>query len=227
MNLCPFCPGKLYPTFANGLAREKCGKCHSLWFEGEALENLVGTQAANVLVEKTRGMPGQCKKCSVSLPHVDRCLRCRQPAPTCPQCGTAPLAVAIIEGVRVDVCTGCKGLAMDTAGMQTLVKIAAERHPARPSDKPKQEPKVLTKAPCCACDRKYLLKYTFTYDGKIFCGSCAPSGAAPFSEDVAQASHSLAPALKSFLTGNEDLTEEAVAVGITFLFSMAASRLMR
>ncbi len=207
--------------------REKCGKCNALWFEGESLENLVGTAAADMLVKKTRGMPGQCKKCESFIRGQDRCLQCKHAAPTCPQCGTAPLAVAVIEGVRVDVCSGCKGLAMDTAGMAKLLQLVAERRPARPSDKPKPEAKVLTKAPCASCDRKYLLKYTFTYDGKLYCGSCAPTGSAPFNEDVAMASRTLAPALKNFLTGHEDLTEEAVAAGISIIFKLAASSLSR
>ncbi|WP_224240275.1 zf-TFIIB domain-containing protein [Hyalangium gracile] len=227
MNTCPFCPGRLYPTFTNSLPREKCGKCDSIWFEGEALANLVGIQAANALVEKTKGKPGKCKHCSASLSYVAQCTRCHHDAPTCPQCGTAPLAVAVVDGVRVDVCTGCKGMALDKDGLTQLQKIVAERRPAKPVTKPKEEPKNLTKAPCAACQRKLLLKYAFVYDSKIYCGSCAPPGAAPFNVDLAKASPTLAPSLGTYLTGDEDLTADAVSVGISILFKVAASRLMR
>ena len=227
MNHCPFCAARIFPTFANGLLRERCSKCNALWFEGESLENLVGTEAATALVEQTRGLPGKCKKCSTWIKGRDRCPKCKHPSPTCPQCGIAPLAVAVIEDMRVDVCSGCKGVAMDTESMTKLMQIVAERRPSRPSDKPKPEAKVLTKAPCVACDRKYLLKYTFIDDGKIYCGSCAPVGSAPFTEDIALANRTLAPALSNFLTGHEDLTDEAVAVGIGILFKLAASNLGR
>jgi Zn-finger nucleic acid-binding protein len=223
MNVCPFCPGKLYPTFTNSLPREKCGRCNSLWFEGEALANLVGTAAAAALVEKTKGRPGKCKHCSASLSYVAQCTRCGHDAPGCPQCGTAPLAAAVMHGVRVDICTGCQGLALDAAGLEQLQKIVAERRPAMPT-KPKEPPKSLTKAPCAACQRKLLLKHSFTYDSKIYCGSCAPAGAAPFNEDLAKASPTLAPSLGTYLTGNE-LPVDPVSVGITLLFKAAASRL--
>ena len=218
MNICPFCPGKLYPTFTGSLPREKCGKCESLWFEGDALAGLVGTQAATALVQKTQGKPGKCKHCSASLSGVAQCPKCGHDAPTCPQCGTAPLSVAVVEGVRVDVCTGCKGMALDAQGMEQLLEIVAERRPSKPATKPKEEPKTLTKAPCSSCQRKLVLKYAFTYDSKLFCGSCAPPGAAPFNEDLAKASPTLAPTLGAYLTGNEEVTGDAVSAGISMLF---------
>ncbi len=218
MNICPFCPGKLYPTFTNNLPREKCGKCDSLWFEGDALASLVGTQAATALVQKTQGKPGKCKQCGASLSGVAQCTRCGHDAPTCPRCGTAPLSVAIVEGVRVDVCTRCQGMALDAQGMTQLLKVVAERRPAKPTTQPKEEPKTLTKAPCSACQRKLVLKYAFTYDSKLFCGSCAPSGAAPFNEELAKASPTLAPALGTYLTGNEEATADSVSAGISILF---------
>lgn len=229
MDPCPFCPGKLYPTFTNSLAREKCGKCDALWFQGEALENLVGTQAASALVEKTQGKPGKCKKCSTSLSNVAECPRCGEDAPACPQCGIAPLAVAVLDSVRVDVCTSCKGMALDKEGLEQLQKIVAERRPARPDAKPKEEPKNLTKASCAKCGRKLLLKHAFTDDGKLFCGSCAPKDATPFDFEMAKASPKLAPTLGTYLTGNEEAPPETdtVSTGISLLFKGAASRLKR
>jgi Zn-finger nucleic acid-binding protein len=229
MDPCPFCPGKLYPTFTNSLPREKCGKCDALWFQGEALAGLVGIQAANALVEKTQGKPGKCKKCSTSLSNVTECPRCGLEAPACPQCGIAPLAVAVVDSVRVDVCTSCKGMALDKEGMEQLQKIVAERRPAKPVTKPKEEPKNLTKAPCASCGRKLLLKHAFTDDAKLFCGSCAPPGAVPFSMDMAKNSPTLAPTLATYLTGDEEAPPDTdtVSMGISMLFKGAASRLRR
>jgi Zn-finger nucleic acid-binding protein len=185
----------------------------------------VGTSAATALVERTQGKPGKCKHCNASLSSVAQCPRCGHDAPACPQCNTAPLAVAVVHGVRVDVCTGCKGLALDATGLEQLQRIVAERRPTMPV-KPQEPPKHLTKAPCAACKRKLLLKHAFTYDSKLYCGSCAPSGAAPFDLEMAKSSPSLAPTLGSYLTGHEALPVDPVSAGITLLFKAAASRLL-
>jgi Zn-finger nucleic acid-binding protein len=224
MNVCPFCPGNLYPTFTNSLPREACRKCQALWFEGEALANLVGTAAANALAQKTQGKPGKCKKCSASLSGVAQCPKCGHDAPTCPQCSTAPLAAAVVHQVRVDVCTTCHGMALDAQGLVQLQKIVAERQPAMPSPKAKEAPRHLTKAPCVSCQRGLLLKHAFTYDSKIYCGSCAPPGAAPFHVDLAKASPSLAPTLDSYLTGNEELPADTVSVGVSILLKAATTK---
>jgi len=226
MNACPFCSGKLYPTFTNGLPREKCTRCSSLWFEGEGLRNMVGTAAASALLKRTKGQPGQCRHCKASLAYVAQCPRCGHNAPTCPQCGTAPLAVAVVHKLRVDICTGCHGMALDPSGMEQLQQIAAENRPRKPVVTTKELLKTLTKAPCAGCQRKLLLKHTFTYDNKIYCGSCAPAGAAPFDIELVKASPSLAPALGIYMTGNEDLMADAVSLGVTWLFKTAAGHLI-
>jgi Zn-finger nucleic acid-binding protein len=226
MNPCPFCSGKLYPTFTGSLPREKCSKCNSLWFEGEALENVVGRSAVTALVQRTRGKPGKCKHCAASLAHVAECPRCGKNAPTCPQCNTAPLAVAMVHTVRVDVCTGCKGMALDAPGLEELQKLAAERLPPKPTGKPKVDISKLTKAPCAACQRKLLLKHSFTYDSKLYCGSCAPSGAAPYNVELARSSPTLASTLDNYLVGNEDLAKDAVSLAVTWVFKSAAGHLL-
>lgn len=226
MNACPFCFGKLFPTFTNGLPREKCSKCSALWFEGEGLVNMVGSEAASALLQRTKGQPGQCRHCGVSLAYVAQCPRCGHDAPTCPQCGTAPLAVAVVHELRVDLCTGCNGMALDAAGLEKLQRIAAENRPRKPKVTPEELKKTLKKAPCAGCKRQLLLKHSFLYDNKIFCGSCAPGGAAPFDIDMARASPTLAPSLGVYLTGNEDLMGDAVSTGVTWLFKSAASHLL-
>ncbi|SEU34619.1 Transcription factor zinc-finger [Stigmatella erecta] len=226
MNPCPFCFGKMSPTFTNGLPREKCTKCASLWFEGESLVNLVGTEAASVLAQRTKGKPGQCKHCNASLSYVAQCPRCGHDAPACPPCGTAPLAVAKVHGLRMDICPSCNGMALDSSGLERLQQIAAENRPRKPVVTTQELLKTLKKAPCSACQRKQLLKHTFTYDNKLYCGSCAPAGAAPFDIELARASPALAPALGIYLTGNEDVMADAVSMGITWLFKTAASHLL-
>jgi Zn-finger nucleic acid-binding protein len=226
MTHCPFCPGKLFPTFTNSLPREKCGKCTTLWFEGETLESVVGHAAVAALVAKTKGKPGKCKHCSASLAYVAECPRCHQDAPTCPQCGTAPLSVAVVNDVRVDVCTGCHGMALDTAGLEQLQKIAATKLPPKPAKKPKVDTSKLTKAPCVACQRKLLLKHSFTYDSKLYCGSCAPAGAAPYDVEMARSSPTLAATLDNYLVGNEDLAQEAASMAVSWIFKSAAGHLL-
>ncbi len=225
MTACPFCFGRMSPTFTNGLPREKCSKCSSLWFEGESVVNMVGSEAATALVQRIKGQPGQCKHCSVTLAYVDQCPRCGHDAPACPQCGTAPLAVAVVHDLRVDICTGCNGLALDPSGLEKLQQIAAENRPRKPVVSTQELLKTLKKAPCAGCKRQYLLKHSFTYDNKIYCGSCAPGGASPFDIELAKASPTLAPTLGAYLTGNE-LPVDPVSVGITLLFKAAASHLI-
>jgi Zn-finger nucleic acid-binding protein len=203
MNACPFCSGSLYPTFTQGLSREKCGKCDAIWIEEASLANVVGTSAATALVQRTQGKPGKCTKCSAALVSVAQCPQCGHDAPACPQCGAAPMAVAVVEGVRVDVCSGCHGVALDAAGFEQLLKLVAQRRPTRPAPTPKAAPPQLTKAGCSACQRKLLLKHSFTYDNKLFCGSCAPRDATPFDVDMARASPALAQALSTYFTGDE------------------------
>jgi hypothetical protein len=137
--------------------------------------------------------------------------------------------VAVVDSVRVDVCTGCKGMALDKEGLEQLQKIVAQRRPAKPETKPKEEPKNLTKAPCASCGRKLLLKHAFTDDGKLFCGSCAPKEASPFDFDMAKSSPKLAPTLATYLTGDEEVPPETdtVSTGISMIFKGAAARLRR
>ena len=70
MSTCAFCPGPLLPTFSDSLPRERCGRCASVWIEGDALIKVMGGSAAEALVRRARGKHGLCKDCQAPLAQV-------------------------------------------------------------------------------------------------------------------------------------------------------------
>jgi Zn-finger nucleic acid-binding protein len=220
MSSCPFCYGTLLPTFSNGLQREKCGRCSALWFEGEALAKVMGGSATDALIEQAKGKHGQCKGCKQPLAYVPQCAQCGHAAPTCPHCGTAPLSVATIHGIEVDVCPGCRGVALDKGELEHLQEEAEKERGEGLDLKPKVEPQTLQKPQCPQCRRKLKLAHSFTYEGKLYCGSCAPAGAAPYSVELARASPSLQPTVGTYLRGGTGFTAaDPISYAIGWLFS--------
>jgi len=191
MSSCPFCYGTLLPTFANGLQREKCGRCAALWFEGEALAKVVGGSATDALLERARGKHGECKGCDATLAYVPQCTQCGQAAPSCPRCGTAPLSVAEVLGVEVDICPGCRGVALDAGELELLLQAGEASRAEEFELKPALEPQQLSRPKCAACQRKLRLKHAFAFEGKLYCGSCAPQGCVPYEVDPTRAIPSL------------------------------------
>jgi|SRR6218665_574748 len=193
MSTCAFCPGPLLPTFTDSLPRERCGRCASVWIEGDALIKVMGGSAADALVRRARGKHGLCKDCQAPLAEVPQCEQCHQPAPTCPRCGIAPLAVAKVHDVEVDVCTHCNGVALDAGELEQLQKLARAAREQEFNLKPKLEPETLPKSQCATCKRTVKLKHAFTLDNQLYCGSCAPSGSAPYDPTLARPSPSMEP----------------------------------
>ncbi|WP_434381359.1 zf-TFIIB domain-containing protein [Melittangium boletus] len=191
MSTCAFCPGPLLPTFSDSLPRERCGRCASVWIEGDALTKVMGGSAAEALVRRARGKHGLCKDCQAPLAQVPQCEQCHRPAPTCPRCNIAPLAVTKVHDVEVDVCTTCHGVALDAGELEQLQKLARADREREFDLKPRLEPETLSKSQCAACKRTVKLKHAFTVNDQLYCGSCAPSGSAPYDPTLTRASPSM------------------------------------
>ncbi len=194
MSACPFCFKTMRATFTDGLAREKCVRCASLWFEGEALAEVMGDTAVGALMRRAQGKSGECKGCHAALPPgVEACPECERSAPTCPRCHRAPLALADVAGVKVDTCTECHGVGLDPGELEQLMDAAEAAQPAvrelpsrAPAPTPRREP-----PKCAECGRKVRLDYAFVWAGKLYCSSCAPEGASPYDRELARTTSGL------------------------------------
>jgi Zn-finger nucleic acid-binding protein len=178
-------------TFLAGLAREECGGCGAVWIEGESLAQVMGGALSDALLRRAKDQPGVCKGCSASLRYVPSCPECGHAAPRCPRCGTAPLPVLEALGVKVDVCAGCSGVALDAGELQLLHQAAAasrdEAWELRPSVQPG------TPSHCASCERTLKPEHAFVWEERFYCGSCAPEGAAPFNAELTKARPSAMP----------------------------------
>ncbi|MBZ4421429.1 zf-TFIIB domain-containing protein [Myxococcus sp. RHST-1-4] len=185
MSACPFCRMTMRSTFIGGLSREECGGCGSVWFEGEALVKVMGGSVSDALLRRAKGQPGICKGCHAKLQYVPSCPDCGAHAPTCPRCGHGPLPVVEALGVAVEVCSDCAGVALDPGELRQLQR-AAEAYRNEPLDVRPRLRLGVTPG-CAACRRNVKPKYGFVWEEKLYCGSCAPEGSVPFSDDLSKA----------------------------------------
>ncbi|MFY2557914.1 zf-TFIIB domain-containing protein [Corallococcus terminator] len=186
MSACPFCHKTMRPTFLGGLPREECGHCGSVWFEGEALTKVMGGSVSDALVRRAKGHAGMCKGCQAKLQYVPECRSCGTPAPSCPRCGHAPLPVVQVLGVTVEVCSDCAGVALDPGELQQLQQAAATHRNAPLDVRPTL--KMGRTTSCAECKREVKPRYGFVYEEALYCGSCAPEGSAPFTDELTKAS---------------------------------------
>ena len=185
MHPCPFCAKPLHSAESGGLPHELCGDCGAVWFELGTLSKLLGEAASHALVEQARGKPGQCKSCQGTLEYVPSCPACGTSAPRCPPCGTAPLAVTLVTVARVaevpvDVCTRCHGVALEAGKLEVLQQPSGTEHKILrepPLDRP--EPPEFSASACAGCGRELKPQHAFGWEDRVWCGSCAPSGASP------------------------------------------------
>lgn len=222
MSACPFCQTTMRPTFLGGLPREECRGCGSVWFEGEALAKVMGGSVSDALIRRAKGLPGGCKGCGAKLKYVPSCPDCGTQAPTCPRCNHAPLPVVEALGVAVEVCSDCAGVALDPGELQQLQR-AADAHRNEPLDlRPKVRLKVVPG--CTACQRRVKPQHGFVWEEQLYCGSCAPEGAVPYTEDMSRA----APSAESSLPENSGHTAamaaDATGSALMWLFSRVFSR---
>ncbi|WP_141619879.1 zf-TFIIB domain-containing protein [Myxococcus sp. AB036A] len=180
MSACPFCQNSMQLTPSGELPLETCGACGAVWFEGEALTKVMGGSVSDALLRRAKNRPGCCKGCQGELQSVPECAHCGTRAPTCPRCGRAPLPVVEVFGVPMEVCSGCAGVALDEGELQQL-QDAVETYRDEPLDA--RATVRLEGPPCCtACRRKLRLEHGFVAEERLYCGSCAPSGATPYRE---------------------------------------------
>lgn len=185
MSPCPFCTKTMRPTLTGGLLRDQCGECGAVWFEGGTLAKVLGGSTTEALVEQARGKPGQCKSCQGMLDYVPSCPACGTDAPRCPQCGIAPLAVTTVTVARVaevpvDVCTRCHGVALDPGELEVLEQ-ASETERETWLEEWYEGPRSLEemRSTCAGCGRELEPEHAFAWEGRTWCGSCAPTGASP------------------------------------------------
>lgn len=222
MSACPFCQTNMRATFLGGLPREECDACGAVWFEGESLAKVMGGSVSDSLMRRAKGHPGVCKGCEVKLEYVPSCPDCGAQAPTCPSCGRAPLPVVEALGVAMDVCSDCAGVALDPGELQQLQR-AAEAYRNEPLDvRPKVRLGVVQA--CAECKRGLKPKYGFVWEERLYCGSCAPEGSVPFSEELAKATPSEAPSAPQASGYNAAIAADATGSALTWLFSRMFGR---
>jgi Zn-finger nucleic acid-binding protein len=224
MSACPFCFSEMQGALSQGLQREVCEACGALWLQGATLEKVVGHSATDTLLREARGKPGACKGCQESLQYVPNCPRCGRTSPTCPQCHNRPLPVAEVSGVKVDICTACRGIGLDAGELEQLqASMKQERFlelELRPPPARAQNAAATAPMACATCARKLKPQHAFTWDARFYCGSCAPSEAAPYEVELTKAApgHSLGYSAGDDLAAL-GLAQGPISVGLTWLFS--------
>jgi len=183
MRPCPNCHEDLRLFTAAGVELDGCPKCGGVWFDASELGAVVTPRALKELFASARDKPGRCKGCSARLERVAECPKCHAPSPACPECGHAPLSVGVARGVELDVCLPCGGIWLDGGELQTLAgRQGTAREIQRRADEAAGRPDPALgpqRTICASCDRELRRIHAFEANGAIYCGTCAPTGAAP------------------------------------------------
>jgi Zn-finger nucleic acid-binding protein len=200
--------------FRDGLAREECDECGATWIDGEFVAKVLGRASSEALPRRAKGQPGGCKGCGAKLQYVPGCPECGLRAPTCPRCGTAPLAVIEVLHLKVDVCGGCSGVALDAGELEHLHQAATPLRDELLPSRPRETAAPAAPSHCASCERKLKAEHAFAWEGHFYCGSCAPEGAAPVTAELTKALPSAVGRLDAARLGDTD-TESA----LVWLFS--------
>ncbi|CAM4276222.1 zf-TFIIB domain-containing protein [Corallococcus sp. ZKHCc1 1396] len=234
---CPYCQTTMRNTYARGLTRDECGACGAGWFDAELLGKVVTGPVMDAVFEQAKGKPGRCRGCEASLQYVPGCPSCGSRAPTCPGCGGAPLPAVELKGLPVDVCGKCRGVAM---GREEVARL---QQPTAPQPRPPEEPApeiqaadfeheyvpappsmslrprvMLGDEPACTtCGRRLEPRYGFVWEERLFCGSCAPEGSVPYSDELTKARPSESSGRRAQYL-NTGATESAVVWLLSKLF---------
>ena len=198
MRQCPCCQSQMQVFHAAGLELDVCPDCRGVWFDGGELEAVVPPPAVRRLFHGAQGRPGRCRGCGEALHGVAVCPSCRRAAPTCPECGNAPLVVATVRGVEADLCLPCQGIWLDAGELREIVdssesasiENAAQQASPEP---PAPEPDVALpdrarggyslRTFCESCQRELRKSHALADCGRVYCRSCAPAGATPLPTD--------------------------------------------
>ncbi|MBU8897388.1 zf-TFIIB domain-containing protein [Corallococcus sp. M34] len=191
MSACPFCQTSMRATTVEGLPHEACEACGAMWLEGESLARVMGDATPGSLVQQAKGRSGRCRGCEAELSYVPGCPSCGRRAPTCPRCETRPLSVVTVRGVAIDVCPRCPGVAMTLDALPRLHAVSAARELEMFDLHPKL--KSGARSGCTGCGRKLKAEHGFVWEERLYCGSCAPEGSTPYSDEMTQALPSAEP----------------------------------
>ncbi|XXF80974.1 zf-TFIIB domain-containing protein [Myxococcaceae bacterium GXIMD 01537] len=221
MSACPFCFEEMKEAFSQGLLREECEACGALWLSGEMVEKIVGHTVSDLMLREARGKPGECQGCHGPLQYVPNCPGCGRDCPTCPGCRASPLPAAELCGVKVDVCVPCRGIALAGADLPRLVVAARRDRPLELDLKPPVQQAPGAPMACTQCARKLKPEHAFAWDRKLYCGSCAPSEAAPYDVELTRADPSATIDASPYMGYATKLerAEDSAARGLTWLFS--------
>ena len=96
---CPGCRTKLDTDTYHEVEVNPCGLCKGVWLDHKEIDEIFGVQQ---LPEKLLVVAGE--KPVVSVPEGSR---------TCPRC-TEFLTLVEVDGIRIDVCSHCHGLFLDS-----------------------------------------------------------------------------------------------------------------
>ncbi|WP_426751823.1 zf-TFIIB domain-containing protein [Myxococcus sp. Y35] len=184
MSACPFCQTAMQLAPSGELPMESCTDCGAVWFEGEALAKVMGGSISDALLRRAESRPGICKGCQAELRRVPHCTDCGTRAPTCPRCHQAPMPVVEALGVPMEVCADCAGVALD-AGELELLEEAVEAYRNEPiTTTVRPSVKIQGRPSCTTCQRNLRPEHGFVWEDAFYCGSCAPSGAIPFTNEL-------------------------------------------
>ncbi|RYZ37104.1 MAG: hypothetical protein EOO71_29290 [Myxococcaceae bacterium] len=201
---CPYCQTTMRSTHTQGLTRDECGACGAGWLGAEVLGKVVTGPVMEAVFEQAKGRPGRCRGCDAGIQYVPGCPSCGRRAPTCPGCGNAPLSAVELRDVTVDVCGKCRGVAMDREEVARLLNATTpaprprdehvpEIHAADFEHEYEAAPRSMNLLPtvqlgdepaCTTCGRRTEPRYGFIWEERLFCGSCAPEGSAPYAGEL-------------------------------------------
>lgn len=112
---CPGCRTKLDTDTYHGVEVNPCGLCKGVWLDHKEIDEVFGVQE---LPEKLLLVAGE--KPVVSVPEGSR---------TCPRC-TEFLTLVEVDGIRIEVCSHCHGLFLDSGELEQLARAAEARFQA-------------------------------------------------------------------------------------------------
>lgn len=102
--ICPKCRSPLGDFDIEGVQIDQCATCHGTWFDGQELSYYLkaeaGTPAIELLEKNPKPTELSCPRCSSSLNEMSLALACEG-------------ASAVGADLRVDRCSGCKGVWLD------------------------------------------------------------------------------------------------------------------
>lgn len=110
---CPACRSPLETFTFHSTEVDQCPTCSGLWLDHQEIDEIFGhVELPSSLVEGHHE-----QKPSMTVPEGHR---------TCPRCMTF-LKLVEVDGIKLDVCSACKGFFADLGEMKKLAEAAEQR----------------------------------------------------------------------------------------------------